>query len=312
MIHCVGEILIDQFNDNGKVEKFPGGAPFNVASNIKKFGGNVSFYGSLGKDSNGNFLKDIAKSMNFKQLVINYPVGKDTTIALVTLKNGERSFKFIRDNGADYQMSFAKFKKLKIAKGDIVHIGSLMLNSKKGLTFANKVIDYAKQVGAYISFDINYRDDIFSSPIKAKHAYMSIASRSDIVKVSSDELNILSKYKSFKNQVKELFNSNQMVFISQGDAGSSFFYKGKLISSKSISVKQIDTTGAGDAFYSFVLYSLDGNLKNVSDGTFIKNVLFKSNIVGALSTLKKGAINVVPSLNELDEYLLLLKNPPLF
>lgn len=131
---------------------------------------------------------------------------------------------------------------------------------------------------------------------------MKIANRSDIVKVSSDELNILSRYKLIKNQIGELFKPNQMVFVSEGYAGSSFYYQGKFTSSESINVNPVDTTGAGDAFYSFVLYSLDGNIKNVSDKAFIKNVLYKSNVVGALSTLKKGAINVVPSVEELEKY----------
>ena len=60
----------------------------------------------------------------------------------------------------------------------------------------------------------------------------------------------------------------------------------------------MDTTGAGDAFYSYFLYELDKGL-DINDDSMIKEALFKANIVGGLATQKQGAIGVTPSLDEL-------------
>ena len=65
----------------------------------------------------------------------------------------------------------------------------------------------------------------------------------------------------------------------------------------------IDTTGAGDAFYSFALYQLSTNKDILSDDKSIHHMLKLANAVGAIATTKKGAINVVPSLEELDSYI---------
>lgn len=59
MILSVGEILLDIYakenlsslDMNARI----GGAPFNVAANIANNGGNVSFYGAIGKDGFGSF-----------------------------------------------------------------------------------------------------------------------------------------------------------------------------------------------------------------------------------------------------------------
>ena len=64
----------------------------------------------------------------------------------------------------------------------------------------------------------------------------------------------------------------------------------------------VDTTGAGDAFYSYFLYSFDKGFDKEDDED-IENTLVRANIVGGFATQKKGAIGVVPSLEEIEEFL---------
>lgn len=53
MVHVIGKILVDIFRGEEKEEVFPGGAPFNVASYIKHFGDNATFYGAVVKLTTG-------------------------------------------------------------------------------------------------------------------------------------------------------------------------------------------------------------------------------------------------------------------
>lgn len=308
MIHVVGEILIDEFVLDGQNEKLPGGAPFNVASNIKSFGGDVSFYGSVGKDENGLFLVKVANSKKFNKLILKKLENRETTIAKVTLSNGERNFKFIRDNGTDFIYSLSKVKKLNIEPGDIVHLGSLLLDHSRGRSFFKKAVEYIKGVGAEISFDINYRSDIFRSENQAKRIFKSAIKYADYIKISSDELSILSNKKRFENQVKDLVKENQKAFISLGSSGSCFYFNNKFIYQDTIRITPVDTTGAGDAFYSYVLFELSRNKCLIEDESAIKNVLLKANVVGALATQKKGAIGVVPSIEEIEKIFKEYKN----
>lgn len=303
MVKIAGEILVDIFSDNKSQQFFPGGAPFNVACNVKHFGGGVSFYGAVGNDSYGKFLKSYARRQHLDKLLIKTFKNRYTTQAIVSLSNGERSFEFKRDeNAADYALSIKTAEKLDISKDDIVHIGSLMLSSKKGKRFCLKLIDLAKQNKALISFDVNYRNDIFESEAAAKRIYKKVLKEANIIKVSIDELSLLSNRKLFKGQIRSLFNKNQLVFVSKGKDGSTIYFNDKFIDCKSIDITPVDTTGAGDAYYSYILFRLDENRKALNDEQSLIDIVSKANIVGALSTLKKGAINVVSSLDLLNEY----------
>ena len=66
----------------------------------------------------------------------------------------------------------------------------------------------------------------------------------------------------------------------------------------------VDTTGAGDAFYGAILSQLDriGFENFVKDKNVIKEVLRFANLTGALTTTKKGAIDALPTLEEINTF----------
>ena len=307
MIHVIGEILVDIFDDGLKKEVFPGGAPFNLATNVAHFGGNVSFYGCVGNDEYGSFLKKFAKKSHIKPLILKTSKTRETSQAVITLNNAERSFRFIRDNGADYTLRLKNVEKMNIKKGDIVHIGSLMLSFPNSRNFFFKMVKLIKEKQALMSFDINYRDDIFDNRKQAKRIFKKAIKYADILKISSEELDVLSPRKTFKSSVKFLVKKDQIAFISRGELGSCAYVNGSYVFQDTKFVKPVDTTGAGDAFYSYILYELDKNNLFLSNQEKLKEILFRANIVGAMATLKKGAINVVPSIKELNSCLKELK-----
>ena len=300
MILSIGEILVDVFNDGKTETVFPGGAPFNVAANIASFGGDVLFCGAIGKDEYGSFLKQYISNISLNSNIEELK-DKDTTIAKVTLKDGERSFAFIRDNGADYHLSLSSIENIKLPNKVIVHIGSLMLSYKEGFDFFFKALEYYKNKGHLISFDVNYRDDIFSDTETAKKIFITCLSKADIIKFTDDELRLLANESDLEIALKRLTNPHQIVVVSLGKNGSMLSYNNRIIKVPSNEVKPIDTTGAGDAFYSYFLYELDKGL-NLDDDKEIYKALRKANFVGAMATLKKGAVGVVPSKEEIDKF----------
>ena len=130
MLLCIGEILADMIGEekNGitTYERKAGGAPFNVACALNKFGADVKFVGSVGDDLIGQFLIKYAKDFGMDTTYINQSSERNTTLAFVELnEEGERSFCFYRKNTADYCMPEISDELIKSA--DIVCIGSLML-----------------------------------------------------------------------------------------------------------------------------------------------------------------------------------------
>lgn len=301
MVLSIGEILVDIFIDGDNRTTFPGGAPFNVACNIASFNnGEVGFYGSIGKDSNGDLLKEFS-SKKINHLYLDLHNDLETTQAIVSLDNGERSFKFIR--GADFQLDVNRLKEIDFNNINIVHLGSLMLSHQCGREFIDQTIKYIRASSkAKISFDVNYRDDIFSSPEEAKKAFIHVIDQVDVIKFTEEELTLLSGQDDMRRGLELLLNENQIAVVTLGKDGSVFFSVDKCIKVDTYPLKPVDTTGAGDAFYSYFLYRLDKDLDIHSDES-IENTLLRANVVGGLTTQKKGAIESAPTLEEVELFI---------
>ena len=304
MLISIGEILVDVFIDEKGETIFPGGAPFNVACNALNYTKDVYFVGAVGNDTNGKLLTDFAIAKGFVKNGIKTIDDKHTTKAIVTLINGERSFSFDRDDGADYHLNINDIDFSIVKSGDIVNIGSLMLSYPCGVEFFDGLVKRLRLIdGVSISFDVNYRDDIFKSKEEAKNIFIHALKQVDIIKFSEEELYLLSEEKNIEKSLKMLAKPQQIVVITLGKNGSCLYHNGKLQHVKSIKVEPKDTTGAGDAFYSYFLSSLINHPDFINHENEVEKYLLRSNIVGAIATLQKGAINVAPQENEIDNYL---------
>ena len=294
MILCVGEILVDMIaqENNGSISylRKAGGAPFNVACAISKFGIDSNFVGSVGDDTIGKFLCNFIKKQNLNDYYIEENKNRNTTLAFVDLdEDGERSFCFYRKNTADYILPAIKEEMLDAS--NIVHVGSLMLSHTEGIEYAKDLISKAHSKGKLVSFDINFRTDIFGNIEQAVKVYKEILELADIVKFSEDEVDIFTK--EYVNSLKD-----KLVCISLGKDGSKYVYNGLTNKIPSITVKPVDTTGAGDAFYAGILSQIDGLTKEDWKQEKLDYAFLFGNICGALNTLGKGAIDNLPTKEE--------------
>ena len=293
MILCAGEILADMIGAERDgvfvYERKAGGAPFNVACAVKKFGVKSAFAGSVGDDIIGGFLKDFVKSVKLDGLCLESDPDRNTTLAFVQLdRHGERSFCFYRKNTADYRMP--EIPDGLFDSADIVHIGSLMLSEDEGAAYAERLAERARSAGKTVSFDVNFRTDIFKDKESAVSRYKTMLEAADIVKFSEDEVEIFGR-DYIDGRLKE-----KLVCITLGGNGSEWRYLGRRNAVPSVKVRPVDTTGAGDAFYAGVLSRLDGLKKSEWTDGVLNHALKFGNVCGALNTLGRGAIDSLPDL----------------
>ena len=299
MLLCIGEILADMIGEekNGitTYERKAGGAPFNVACALKKFGADVKFVGSVGDDLIGRFLIKYAKDFGMDTTYIHQSSERNTTLAFVELnEEGDRSFCFYRKNTADYCMPPVSDELIKSA--DIVCIGSLMLADSGCVEYAMDIIERTHAFGKTVAFDVNYRTDIYRDKESAIKTYKKILAASDIVKFSEDEVEIFTE-----DYVNGL--TDKLVLITLGKDGSEWRFKGKRGRIPAITVKPIDTTGAGDAFFAGTLSVLDKNAGSPVSDALLNEALRFGNVAGALNTTGRGAIDNLPNLDTINKYL---------
>lgn len=307
-IFCIGELLIDMvcvdnkgLKDGEKFEKKAGGAPANVAASISKLEGNAYFLGQVGNDFFGKHLVGLLKDLKINtEMTIEEG---STTIALVGIdENGERNFDFLR--GSDGAYSFDNINLSKINNSDIIHFGSAtgFLEGELKNTYF-KLLDYAKSNNIYVSFDPNYRDALIT-PDKLDgfvEDCIKFLKESDFTKLSDEELTLITKEKDIEAGVNKLHELGvKIVTITLGSKGTYLSVNGQNEVIPSIKIKQVDSTGAGDAFVGAVLKQVAeiDDKQNISFEEW-KNIISFANKVGAITCTNYGAIASIPTLSEI-------------
>jgi len=302
-IICYGEMLADLFGSiqEGFIPKF-GGAPVNTAVGLAKLGlSNVYFLGMIGQDFFGDFLKEKMISYGVNPDYLLQTTQKNTTLAFVSLaSDGQRSFSFSR--GAHEIISQKDLESFDFSNVALLHFGSLTQTNDICFNATKYLIAQAKQNKTILSYDPNVRLALWENKEKLKNIILETAKQVDILKISNDELEFLTGEKELEAGSKKIWSDNlKLLFITLGKDGA--FWKSQT-SSGIVATKQynvVDTTGAGDAFNAGIIYQLtqlaDNDL-NISDENVVKAVEF-ANMVAGLSTQKKGAVDSLPTKQEL-------------
>lgn len=294
MILSVGEILADMIGqkEDGVTtfKAFCGGAPFNLAVNAKQSGAKVGFVGRVGNDVIGRFVLGEAQKAHLDRLDIQIDAERNTTIAFVTLTDGERDFAFNRHDTADFNIDFDDIDFESYENLEIVHLGSLMLSEQKGREFAEKIANKASELGAKLSFDMNFRKDIYKNFVDAKRAYAPFVECADIIKFSDDELTDYTGISDIDEAAKSVLKKDKLLLVTLGKSGSAYYYNDLKGIVPSISgVKCVDTTGAGDAFFGAFLTNIEG--KELTEENIVY-AMQQGNIKGAKTTEFYGAIEL--------------------
>lgn len=311
-ILCIGELLIDficsdidsSLKQGENFIKKAGGAPANVTAAISKLGGAAFFAGKVGTDPFGIFLKETLDDVGVDTSMLILDKDKNTTLAFVSLKkDGERDFVFNRGADAFYKYNEIDFNKLKESK--IIHFGSAtaLLGGDLKETYL-KTMKYAKENNIFISFDPNYREDLWKGRkeefIENSRYCLKYA---NFVKVSHEEAALISGKNDLDKAVNEFHKLGaEIVAVTLGKEGTLISNNIEKDIVESIKVKSIDSTGAGDAFVGAVLFkiaNLDNTKKLKEDFEQLKDIIKFSNKVGALICTKLGAISALPTLDEL-------------
>lgn len=305
MFSAIGELLVDflpadNFNENHSYIFKAGGAPANVACGTAKLGIESRIISKVGKDYTGKKLKEEIEKNGVNTDMITES-GYNTTLAIVSLdEKGERGFSFYRNNTADINLNHNDFSFEEVRKSKIIHFGSLGLTANPSRkTHYNLLKDYR----GITTFDPNLRLNLWSSKNEAKKVITDALNYADVVKMSYDELVFISDESDTEKAMKKIYTENMsFMVITLGEKGSLYYDGNQILTAESIKVKPVDTTGAGDAFMSGIIYYVDSFGLNM-EINIIKEMLKFSNICGALTTTKKGAIGSFPEKEEILKYM---------
>jgi len=304
---CIGEMLIDFTPVEGMKNTYtanPGGAPANVAVSAARNGINTGFLGKLGNDDFGRLLINTLKTENVEILSGDLTDEATTTLAFVTLdEKGDRSFTFARKPGADLLLDKADVEKINFSQWTMIHAGSVSQSGSPEKEAVGLALKRAKENRCLVSFDINYRDKIWSGEA-CKQEVDKLLEYIDLLKISEEELNFVGGEENIEAFMKE--HDISVIVLTRGGDGASIFFESASCDVPAMKVKCVDTTGAGDAYWGGFLSSLmKQGVKNVKDITMEK--LEKAGKYGAVSgglcVQKSGGIPALPTAEEIEKAL---------
>lgn len=310
---ALGEILIDYTplppSQTGMAvfEQNAGGAPANVLACISKLGGETAFIGKVGCDMQGEFLKDTLVQAGINSSGLVFDENYFTTLAFVSLSTtGERSFSFARKPGADTQLNKTEINEKLLDEAKIFHFGSLSLThecSKEATLYA---LDYAKNKGAIISYDPNYRPLLWKSEEIAQETMKAVLPLVDILKISDEECMLISGESDPKKACEKLKEIVPIVIITLGKDGAIFGIKNNedTIIVQGFKAEQVvDTTGAGDSFWGAILYQISNSnesLQNLTQEKLVNFIRF-ANATASICVEKRGATLSMPNISEIEK-----------
>jgi len=307
---ALGEILIDMTyagkSEGGQTlfEQNPGGAPANVLSAVKRLGGDVAFIGKVGDDMHGRFLIDTIEKEKICTEGVIVDSDHFTTLAFVDInEKGDRSFSFARKPGADTCLTKDEVNTELIKNTNIFHIGSLSLTDNPAREASFYALEKAKEMGKIISYDPNYRAPLWKDEKTAIEGMRSILDYVDIIKISDEEMMLLTDCDNEVDASKALFDKGiSVVIVTMGSKGALVRCKDGYINSAATDDKAVDTTGAGDAFMGGFLYKVSKSGKTPDKLTLddIQQFADFANKVSGYCITKRGAICAMPYLNEIE------------
>lgn len=302
---CMGESLID-FMPCGEELTYvakAGGAPSNVCACVAKLGGRGYYLGKMSKDKFSTFLTKNMQKYGVNTDYVDYDDRYATALAFVTLDdNGDREFSFYRENTCDVMFDTSNVNENMFEDGDILHFCSLGLIPAPTKDAHKFAIECAKNKGAIISFDVNVRLGLWDSEYSCVSAIKQFLPTADIVKVTDDELMLITGIADERDAVLsllELAKSCKILIITKGSKGAIVYDRAlNSVSRCAVDVKVVDTTGAGDCFIGCVLYMIANRLINLDIKDMDKAIDFASYGCGVVIG-KYGAMEAMPTVADI-------------
>lgn len=303
-VWVTGDAVVDLIPDSEtSYLKCPGGAPANVAVAISRLGGDSAFFGRVGQDPLGRFMKQVLQDEGVDTHYMLLDNDHRTSTVIVDLDDqGERSFTFMVKPSADQFLQPQDVPAFQ--KGEWLHVCSIALANEPSRSTTLAAMKAIKAAGGYVSFDPNLREEVWLNPADLKSVVLQAVALADVVKFSDDELLFLTDKDDLQTALSWLNEQYDLplIVITQGKKGALVIHNNEqqLITGKP--VNPVDTTGAGDAFVGGLLAGLVACDDWHNNDNLLK-IIRQANACGALATTAKGAMTALPTATQLVEYL---------
>lgn len=251
-----------------------GGAESNVAGHLASMGVGAAWLGRLGLDALGDRVADELRARGIDVRFIDRDPSAPTGLYVKDPRpDGRPAVQYYRARSAASMMSPADIPRWPVATADWVHVtGITPALSASCDALIEAVVARPGDRPYRVSFDVNYRDALWSSEVAAARC-QELGDRCDLVLVGLDEAQLLWGVSSAED-VATLFPNAGRVVVKDGAVEAVEFDRTgggleRVERVAALAVEIVEPVGAGDAFAAGYLGALirgDGARERLAAG----------------------------------------------
>jgi fructokinase len=250
MIAVTGEALIDLVVDvDGHVSAQPGGGPFNTARTIGRLGLAPVFLGRLSRDGFSRLLRATLQRDGVTQGIPQLADEPTTLAAADVDPTGAARYRFYLAGTAAAALDYPMLSGAVPADLSVLHAGTLALVMEPIATSIERLITTDLPPDALVMVDPNCRPQVITDPEGYRARLDRIVRRTDVVKVSVEDLAYLFPGTPVPAAAVALLGMGPaLVLVTDGPRTARAFLPGQELAVEVPAVQVVDTIGAGDAF----------------------------------------------------------------
>jgi ribokinase len=256
-----------------------GGKGANQAVAAARLGGEVSLYGSLGLDENGQLIKEQMEKENINVSNLHYVKESPTGVAFIELFNSDNRILVVPGANQYTNISYIKMVEESLLKHNV-----FVFQLETPIEILEYLIPILYQSGKII----------IVNPAPAKTLKKELIEKITYLIPNEHEYNVVLDENELK--LKDLLQkyANKLI-VTLGKKGAAYHDGNRLITIPILKVEAVDATGAGDTFTGAFSVA-------IAKGKSIRESIRFANIAAGLSVTKKGAQTGMPFETEVVEY----------
>lgn len=269
----IGETVLDIiFRDEKPISALPGGSTFNAIISLGRSGVKASMISETGNDRIGQNIIKFMESNGIDASYVNvYPESKSPLSLAFLNDHNDADYIFYKDHPHDR----IDYVYPEVNADDIVLFGSFFALNPVIRPQVYAFLDYARQRGAILYYDVNFRASHKNEVMKVTPNLLDNLEMADIVRGSSEDFEILFRQHDadtvYRSQIA--FYTKKFIYTRSADPvevrGDSGFSKQYPV----LPTETVSTIGAGDNFNAGFIYGL---IKNGITRQHIDQVLTES------------------------------------
>lgn len=298
MIICCGEALIDMLpretaQGAACFQPFPGGSVLNTAVTLGRLGTPVGMFTGLSSDLFGDQLSKFLRASGVDLSLVHHSA-RPTTLAFVTLVNGQARYAFYDENTAGRMLGRDDLPDIPESVTALFFGGISLMVEPAAATYEALMLRAAST--RPVMLDPNIRPDFISDEATYRARLDRLLAAATIVKVSDEDLHWIMGDGPLEECAEALrARGPAIVCVTEGAKGVRAVSSAGVTAAAATKVAVVDTVGAGDTFNGAFLSALhaSGSLDKAALATLpqdrLAEALAHAGRAAAVTVSREGA-----------------------